>query len=321
MKVHNYGRREMILSELIFPGPGRPSCVITMEWDGKVPRGLKGDALNVTARILSVVDCFDSVREDRPYRRGMTREEASALLQRGAGAHFDPKVVDRFLENLPRFDGEIRALGLDQQSNPDGDCEAVSLSNSEIPHTREQGSVLAYDQIKNAHREVYALYEIARTFGSSLDMEDTLSILVNRVGHIVPFDTCVVYLYDELKGYATSAHVVGKNAEALRDRLRRPARASQDLRSPTVAPSITFIRAWTLRASSLRAVVNIARWLRCRSLKTDCFSARSRFIHTSLTSTRTITCAFLRPSRGSHPTRSPTLCTTPKPNPMRSQTR
>jgi diguanylate cyclase (GGDEF)-like protein len=152
----------------------------------------------------------------------MTREEASALLQRGAGAHFDPQVVNKFLENLPRFDEEIAALGLDQQSSPESDCESVGLSDSEIPQTREQGSVMAYDQIKNAHREVYALYEIARTFGSSLDMEDTLSILVNRVAHIVPFDTCVVYLYDEVKGYATSAHVAGRNAEALRDRCVAP---------------------------------------------------------------------------------------------------
>src|ERR1043165_8149215 len=73
-----------------------------------------------------------------------------------------------------------------------------------------------------ARRDVYALYEIARTFGSSLDMEDTLSILVNKVGHIVPFDTCVVYIYDELKGYATAAHVAGRNSEALRDRCIAP---------------------------------------------------------------------------------------------------
>ena len=56
---------------------------------------------------------------------------------------------------------------------------------------------MAYDQIKSAHQEVYALYEIAKTFGSSLDIQETLAILIDKVGHIVPFDTCVVYLYDE----------------------------------------------------------------------------------------------------------------------------
>jgi diguanylate cyclase (GGDEF)-like protein/putative nucleotidyltransferase with HDIG domain len=227
MKVHTTVGAE-ILQRVDFPYPVVPIVRHHHEqWDGHgYPDGLKGDQIPMTARILSVVDCFDSVREDRPYRRGMTREEASALLLRGAGAHFDPKVVDKFLEHLPRFDTEIAALGLDQQSRSASDCETGALTDTELPQSdnsiREQAAVLAYDQIKNAHREVYSLYEIARTFGSSLDIEDTLSIFVNKVGHIVPFDTCVVYLYDELKGYAAAAHVAGKNAEVLSDRCVAP---------------------------------------------------------------------------------------------------
>src|SRR4029450_11973344 len=73
----------------------------------------------------------------------------------------------------------------------------------------------AYNQIKSAHQEVYALYEIARTFGSSLSVQNTVEVLVDKVGHVVPFQTCVVYLYDELKGYATPAHVAGQNAQII----------------------------------------------------------------------------------------------------------
>ena len=87
-----------------------------------------------------------------------------------------------------------------------------------MAQARERGCYMAYDQIKNAHREVYALYEIARTFGSSLDIDDTLAILVDKVGHVVSFDTCAVYLYDERQGYATAAHVAGKNATLLRSK-------------------------------------------------------------------------------------------------------
>ena len=68
-----------------------------------------------------------------------------------------------------------------------------------MAQTRERGSFIAYDQIKKAHREVYALYEIARTFGTSLDVEHTLEIFVDKVGHVVPFDTCIVYFYDDKK--------------------------------------------------------------------------------------------------------------------------
>ncbi|HXI25570.1 MAG TPA: sensor domain-containing diguanylate cyclase, partial [Pyrinomonadaceae bacterium] len=84
--------------------------------------------------------------------------------------------------------------------------------------THESAAFTAYDKIRNAHREVYALYEIARTFGSSLEIENTLASIVDKVGQIVPFDTCVVYLFDQSEGYARTALAVGKNAEAMRDR-------------------------------------------------------------------------------------------------------
>ena len=223
MKIHTTVGAQ-ILERVSFPYPVVPIVRHHHEqWDGLgYPDGLKGQEIPITARIISVVDCFDSVREDRPYRRGMTRDEAIALLMRGSGIHFDPKVVNLFIKNLPRFEEEIATLGL-EQGVTDEECESSAFLDADIHQTKERlSSVLAYDQIKNAHREVYALYEIARTFSSSLDIEDTVSILVNKVGHVVPFDTCVVYLYDELKAYATASHVAGKNADVLRDRCIAP---------------------------------------------------------------------------------------------------
>jgi diguanylate cyclase (GGDEF)-like protein/putative nucleotidyltransferase with HDIG domain len=223
MKVHTTVGAQ-ILERVNFPYPVVPIVRHHHEqWNGLgYPDGLKGEEIPLTARILSVVDCFDSVREDRPYRRGMTREEAKALLLRGAGTHFDPQVVNLFLKNLPRFEAEITELDLDDLGPANEECDARSLIDADLHQTKERPSVLAYDQIKNAHREVFALYEIARTFGSSLDIEDTVSILVNKVGHVVPFDTCVVYLYDELKAYASASHVAGRNAHLLRDRCVAP---------------------------------------------------------------------------------------------------
>jgi diguanylate cyclase (GGDEF)-like protein/putative nucleotidyltransferase with HDIG domain len=223
MKVHTTVGAQ-ILERVNFPYPVVPIVRHHHEqWNGLgYPDGLKGEQIPLTARILSVVDCFDSVREDRPYRRGMTRDEARALLLRGAGTHFDPQVVNLFLKNLPRFEAEITELDLDHLGVADAECDSRGLIEADIHQTKEHPSVLAYDQIKNAHREVFALYEIARTFGSSLDIEDTVSILVNKIGHVVPFDTCVVYLYDELKAYATASHVAGKNAHVLRDRCIAP---------------------------------------------------------------------------------------------------
>jgi diguanylate cyclase (GGDEF)-like protein len=189
------------------------------QWDGRgYPDRLRGEQIPITARIISVVDCFDSIREDRPFRRGMTLDEATALLRRGAGIHFDPVVVEQFIKHLPRFESEISRLGLEHQAVSHSTEPPIQLSEVDMTQTRERGSYIAYDQIKKAHREVYALYEIARTFGTSLDVEHTLEIFVDKVGHVVPFDTCVVYFYDETKGYAAARHVVGKNAQKLAGR-------------------------------------------------------------------------------------------------------
>jgi diguanylate cyclase (GGDEF)-like protein/putative nucleotidyltransferase with HDIG domain len=223
MKIHTVVGAQ-ILSRVEFPYPVIPIIRHHHEqWDGKgYPDQLKGEQIPITARIISVVDCFDSVREERPFRRGMTVDEATALLLRGSGVHFDPVVVDQFLKHLPEFDAEIAALGLDHSREPVSLEQPIQLSEVDLVQTRERGLYMAYDQIKKAHREVYALYEIARTFGTSLDVEHTLAILVDKVGHVVPFDTCMVYVYDEMEGYARARHVVGKYADILTGRCITP---------------------------------------------------------------------------------------------------
>src|ERR1043166_3336243 len=219
MKIHTVVGAQ-ILSRVDFPYPIVPIIRHHHErWDGRgYPDRLRGEQIPITARIISVVDCFDSVREDRPFRRGMTIDEATALLRRGSGIHFDPQVVNQFLRHLSEFDAEIEALGLKPASTGSIHDQPMHLSDVDMTQTRERGSYMAYDQIKKAHGEVYALYEIARTFGTSLDLEHTLESLVDKVGHVVPFDACVVYFFDELKGYATARHAVGKYSDLLKGR-------------------------------------------------------------------------------------------------------
>jgi len=219
MKIHTVVGAQ-ILGRVDFPYPVIPIIRHHHEqWDGRgYPDRLRGEQIPITARIISVVDCFDSIREDRPFRRGMTLDEATALLLRGSGIHFDPVVVEQFIKHLPRFDAEIERLGLQHQCANYSTEPPIQLSEVDMSQTRERGSYIAYDQIKKAHREVYALYEIARTFGTSLNVEHTLEILVDKVGHVVPFDTCIVYFYDDQKGYATARHVAGKHAQRLSGR-------------------------------------------------------------------------------------------------------
>jgi len=70
-------------------------------WDGSgYPRGLRGEEIPLAARIFAVIDTWDAVLSDRPYRRALPVEEARRILQEGKGTQFDPRVVDVFLKMM-----------------------------------------------------------------------------------------------------------------------------------------------------------------------------------------------------------------------------
>jgi len=71
------------------------------KWDGAgYPRGLQGEEIPLEARIFAIVDVWDALRSDRPYRQAWPEEQAKAHIQSLAGIHFDPHVVEHFLELL-----------------------------------------------------------------------------------------------------------------------------------------------------------------------------------------------------------------------------
>ena len=61
------------------------------------PEGLAGDDIPFLARVLAVADVWDALTSDRPYRSGMTRDRAIGIIEKDAGTHFDPVVVQAFL--------------------------------------------------------------------------------------------------------------------------------------------------------------------------------------------------------------------------------
>jgi PAS domain S-box-containing protein/putative nucleotidyltransferase with HDIG domain len=69
-------------------------------WDGSgYPRGLKGEQIPLASRIFSVVDVWDALTSDRPYRKAWKKEEAKTFLREKAGQQFDPQVVSEFIKS------------------------------------------------------------------------------------------------------------------------------------------------------------------------------------------------------------------------------
>lgn len=70
-------------------------------WDGSgYPDGLRGEEISLGARIVSIVDAFDAMTSDRPYRKAMSYDDATEILQKEKGAQWDAKLVDAFVVYL-----------------------------------------------------------------------------------------------------------------------------------------------------------------------------------------------------------------------------
>jgi putative nucleotidyltransferase with HDIG domain len=84
--------------EFLKPAVDIPYCHHE-RWDGTgYPRGLHGDQIPLSARIFSVVDVWDALTSHRPYRGPMDPTKVRQHIREGAGTHFDPQIVDVFLE-------------------------------------------------------------------------------------------------------------------------------------------------------------------------------------------------------------------------------
>jgi PAS domain S-box-containing protein len=78
------------------------------KWDGTgYPQGLKGEQIPLAARIFAILDVWDALRSDRPYRPAWSEEKALAHIQSQEGIHFDPLVLQVFLESLARFNNNL----------------------------------------------------------------------------------------------------------------------------------------------------------------------------------------------------------------------
>ena len=98
-------RALMTRIDYVAPAVNIPYCHHE-KWDGSgYPRRLRGNEIPLEARIFAVVDVFDALTHDRPYRQAWEREEALAYIREHSGRHFAPNVVAAFLEMLAEEEG------------------------------------------------------------------------------------------------------------------------------------------------------------------------------------------------------------------------
>ena len=193
-----------ILSAIDFPYPVVPIVRHHHEsWNGTgYPKGLKGTEIPIGARILSVVDCFDALTSDRPYRPRLSSEEAIKILLERRGNMYDPLIVDTFV----RVHNDI-APGALSTGPPRHALNEITSSS--------QTAVLAagstrLDEIAASADEMLTLYELARALAGQAGTSDTGDVIAKHLRRLIPSSLCVFYIYDASTDELEAKHALGE---------------------------------------------------------------------------------------------------------------
>jgi putative nucleotidyltransferase with HDIG domain len=186
----------MMLEPVAFPWPVIPIVLTHHErWDGNgYPKGLKGEKIPLGGRIVGLADFFDAVTSDRPYHRAMSPEEAMAKVRAGCGTQFDPRVVEAFFAIYESVQDQIAAINAAAtrfSGTPATDPGEPS------PDEQRHNLLFVLDEIGRASDELYTLYETVQPLGRSLDLGETLHVIVEKTASLVPFDTCALFWLTE----------------------------------------------------------------------------------------------------------------------------
>ena len=175
-----------ILSSIEFPYPVVPIVRHHHEnWDGTgYPAGLSGIDIPIGARILSVVDCFDALTSDRPYRPRLSFEAATKILLDRRSSMYDPLVVDAFIRLQPVLVSKTEA----------DSTAAVTLQLDRIAHSAEPRNLA----VRSRDGDEISLFRVYQILADATDRpwQDTADLVLHRLGSVVPFEAAVVLVYD-----------------------------------------------------------------------------------------------------------------------------
>jgi putative two-component system response regulator len=131
-------KQHTVIGARLLAGSKSPILVMAREiafchherWDGKgYPTGLAGDAIPEAARILAIVDVYDALTSDRPYRRAMKEEEVLKMMLAEQGRHFDPALLTTFFSVLE----EIQGAASNHPDDPENTENWLDLTICSVP--------------------------------------------------------------------------------------------------------------------------------------------------------------------------------------------
>ena len=197
-----------ILSLVEFPYPVVPIVRAHHEnWDGTgYPRGIRGEDIPIGARILSVVDCFDALTSDRPYRRKLTDEAAIEILVERRGRMYDPQVVDMFL----RVYRDINVAGGETTEHREVLQKITQSRQPDLPASVEAARETA------ASSGVLAFVSLARVASGDARLADVLALCSQLVADMMPGVTGAWYIPNPSRDLLVAADAFGPAASLLR---------------------------------------------------------------------------------------------------------
>jgi len=221
MKIHPVVGANM-LSSIEFPYPLLPMVKWHHErWDGNgYPDGLKGDEIPLNARILALVDCYDALTTNRPYRSPMERDQIVQFFKRESGRSYDPKVVQTLIDHLEEIETAGRAVALEKTDIWGLSEVSNGSSNPALRPLEKVQPTITYSKALNAgpeiQRELYSVFEFVGADFQCLTPAEIFSFMGRRLEALIRFDAGVFFAADLTQGVVTAAHLVGDAPQELR---------------------------------------------------------------------------------------------------------
>jgi putative nucleotidyltransferase with HDIG domain len=201
MKVHADVGAD-ILKSIDFPYPVEPIVRHHHEqWDGSgYPSGLRGQEIPLGARILSVVDCYDALTSDRPYRPRMTRQQAEQVLLDRRAKAYDPWIVDQFIRLLDQLE----------------EMDSADERQRDATYGPDGRSLLApSDVITATTAEEREFNELRRDLPRTNDIAGAAAVLLRHTKRLVPALALSLYVQRPGTGELVSIAACGVGASTI----------------------------------------------------------------------------------------------------------